>query len=114
MFDQAARHLLTQGSKAEDSYICKYRRELNDGTILKCAVGCFIADYEYKPIIEGELYGYKYFNEFLGFEGKAPHFSLLRRLQRLHDNYPVSMWKEDLEKIAEDFNLNADILKEFN
>lgn len=115
VFDQVARHLLTQGSKAiNDLGNCKYRLELNDGTILKCAVGCFIADDEYSSEIEGSIYGSYYFREFFSFKGEAPHFFLLRRFQKLHDNTSAYLWKEKLEKIAADFNLNTDILKEFN
>ena len=114
VFNQAARHLLTQIKKSiHIDYGCQYRLELNDGTVLKCAVGCFIADNEYNWIIEGEIYGSKDFREFFGFED-SPHLNLLRSLQRLHDIYSVDVWKERLEQIATDFNLNADVLKEFN
>lgn len=115
VFDQVARHLLTQNTKAiNDLGVCKYRFRLNDNTILKCAVGFLIADDEYSQEIEGSLYGSYDFNEFFGFEEKAPHFYLLRRLQQLHDKHSVIIWKEKLKQIATDFNLNTDILKEFN
>lgn len=112
---QVAKHLLTQNSQATDNFgSCKYRLELNDGTILKCAVGCFIADDEYSSEIEGSIYGSFSFNEFFGFKDEAPHLTLLRRLQNLHDKHPVDIWKEELEQIALDFNLNTNILEEFN
>ena len=115
VFDQAAKHLLTQNAKASDDFGgCQYRLELNDGTVLKCAVGCLIADDEYDSKIEGEIYGSNWFNEFFGFKHEVPHVELLRRLQNLHDKHPVNIWKEELEQIAMDFNLNTDILKEFN
>lgn len=115
VFDQVATHLLTQNAKAlAGSGGCQYRLKLDNGTVLKCAVGCLIADNEYGSKIESELYGSNEFNEFFGFEDEAPHFFLLRRFQGLHDNYPVSIWKEELQQIALDFNLNTDILKEFN
>lgn len=115
VFDQAAKHLLTQNAKALAwSGGCQYRLLLDDGTVLKCAVGCFIANDEYDTQIEGLLYGSCNFNEFFGFKGEAPHLILLRRLQNLHDNHSVDIWKEKLEQIALDFNLNTDILKEFN
>lgn len=115
VFDQAAKHLLTQNAKALAwSGGCQYRLKLDDGTILKCAVGCFIADNEYGSKIEGELYGSIDFNIFFRFEDEAPHLTLLRSLQNLHDKYPVKEWKEELEQIALNFNLNTDILKEFN
>jgi len=115
VFDQAARHMLTQNAKASAwSGGCQYRLLLDDGTVLKCAVGCLIADNEYGSKIEGELYGSNGFNEFFGFEDEAPHVELLKRLQNLHDNSFVNLWKEKLKQIATDFNLNTDILKEFN
>ena len=56
VFDQAARHMLTQNAKALAwSGGCQYRLELDDGTVLKCAVGCFIADDEYSSEIEGSI-----------------------------------------------------------
>ena len=115
VFDQVAKHLLTQNAKALAwSGGCQYRLLLDDGTVLKCAVGCLIADNEYGSKIEGELYGSNEFNEFFGFKDEVPHFFLLRRFQSLHDSYDVSTWKERLEQIALDFNLNTDILEEFN
>ena len=115
VFDQAAKHLLTQMERARHNSIgCQYRLKLDDGTILKCAVGCLIADDEYKSSIEGQLYGSYNFNIFFRFKDEAPHLTLLRSLQNLHDNYTVDEWKEKLKQIATDFNLNTDILKEFN
>ena len=115
VFDQAAKHLLTQMRQAQTNFGgCQYRLELNDGTVLKCAVGCFISDNEYHHRIEGEIYCSYNFREFFGFKDEAPHVDLLMSLQNLHDNHPVDIWKEELEQIAMDFNLNTDILKEFN
>lgn len=115
VFDQVARHLLTQNAKALAwSGGCQYRLELDDGTVLKCAVGCFIANDEYDTQIEGEIYGSHNFNEFFWFKGEAPHLTLLRSLQNLHDMYSAGVWKGELKQIAADFNLNTDILKEFN
>lgn len=115
VFDQVARHMLTQNTKAINYLgVCKYRFRLNDNTIIKCAVGFLIADDEYSQEMEGKLYGSFSFNKFFGFKGEAPHLTLLRSLQNLHDKYPASTWKEELKQIATDFNLNTDILKEFN
>ena len=115
VFDQVATHLLTQNAKALAwSGGCQYRLLLDDGTVLKCAVGCLIADNEYGSKIEGELYGSNGFNEFFGFKHEVPHLTLLRSLQSLHDRHSVKYWKERLEQIALEFNLNADVLKEFN
>ena len=115
VFDQVAKHLLTQNAKALAwSGGCQYRLLLDDGTVLKCAVGCLIADNEYGSKIEGELYGSNEFNEFFGFKDEVPHVELLSSLQSMHDGHSVKYWKERLEQIALEFNLNADVLKEFN
>lgn len=115
VFDQVARHLLTQNSKAKDfNRGCMYRLETTDGTILKCAVGCLISDDEYTPEIEGLLYGFSEFNKVVGDWFNCPHSHLLSDLQNTHDNYNVSEWKERLRETAKRYNLNEDILKEFN
>ena len=83
VFDQAARHLLTQGQQSLSAYgICVYR---NNGG-LKCVVGCFISDDEYNPAFEGRLW------EVLAEEEEVPfaHSFLLANLQDIHDSDPAS------------------------
>jgi hypothetical protein len=85
-----------------------------EGTILKCAVGCLISEDEYTPKIEGLSYDNSDFNMVVGDWFKPTHSNLLRDLQFMHDIYHVSEWKKVLRETAKRYNLNADILKEFN
>ena len=116
IFDQAAKHLLTQMAVSRyyaldweywadslDDVPCAYRGA--DG--LQCAVGCFMADDEYQGSFEtvswqglldnGLLakYGFTVENE------DHPAVTLLRQLQPIHDYSLPSEWAGQLERLAE-------------
>ena len=104
VFDQVARHLLTQNAKstyATYTNSCKYRG--HNG--YKCAAGCLIADDEYKEEFEG-----------LSWLSVGPVFRrpLISRLQVTHDCIDLEEWKDQLLEIAEEFDLSAEVLKEFS
>lgn len=129
VFDQVARHLLTQmekcqieieyphnthtglperigknGSLVRVDYRCKYR-----AGDLKCAAGCLIADDEYSALFEDhDWYG-------LVVEGHVPfeHQGLITDLQRLHDRNPPHEWREALFRLAKVKNLKMDVFAEF-
>lgn len=109
VFDQVARHLLTQNAKAwvrstTGEYACRYRTP--DG--LKCAVGCLIADAEYTPMMEGKgAYGVA-----RDYARSARHVHMLTRLQQVHDRSDVKDWPEELRGVAEALGLNTDVLDE--
>jgi hypothetical protein len=108
VFDQAAKHLLTQNRKCENpDGKCKYRLILSDGEALKCAAGCFISDDEYKESLEdipwGVLVG--------GGSVDETHSDLIDRLQYIHDNYPVERWEPRLAYLAEKLGLQFNIEK---
>jgi hypothetical protein len=110
VFDQVAKHLLTQGCKSEsldDSGLqtCKYRGE--NGT--SCAAGCLIADDEYDPEMEGHTW--KCLKEY-GFVGEH-HYYLIADLQFIHDYYPPSEWRKELSIYAVNKNLSTKLLDEF-
>lgn len=99
VFDQVARHLLTQNSKSlhSDDNNCAYLS--SDGR--KCAAGCLIAKDEYRGEIEGTIWSgliskYKY---------TAAHENLISELQKIHDFHDVFDWKLKLNKLAKDRNL---------
>lgn len=98
VFDQVARHLLTQNAKSLRSDIdCAYLS--SDGK--KCAAGCLIAKDEYHTIIEGTIWSglvskYKY---------TEAHKDLIYKLQRIHDFHYVSDWKLKLTELAKNRNL---------
>lgn len=108
VYDQVARHLLTQMQRSGVGTRCYYRYEG-----LKCAAGCLIADHEYRSVMEipetnswEALVNNKY----------VPtncHSQLIRRLQVIHDSIPPELWKDSLTNIAIEFILNTDVLEEF-
>lgn len=109
VFDQVARHLLTQMETSIVGSVCKYRHIKQDGTILKCAAGCLIADDEYIKDFERktwslliEKYGIPNTNKWL-----------ISQLQILHDTMATEYWKNELEILAKRFNLNTEVLNEF-
>lgn len=109
VFDQVARHLLTQMETSIVGSVCKYRHIKHDGTILKCAAGCLIADDEYIKDFERktwslliEKYGIPNTNALL-----------ISQLQILHDTMATEYWENELEILAKGFNLNTEVLNEF-
>lgn len=101
VFDQVARHLLTQGKKstAENrKESCMYRGF--DGT--KCAAGCLISDDEYKKMFENCKWSYLVSHNHI----PGDHLILINRLQTIHDMKLVEDWKSNLNKLAHEFNLN--------
>lgn len=104
VFDQVAKHLLTQGvtsrkrvvnSEGGTSMPCQYRGDNG----LQCAAGCLISDEEYEdlPLIaEGKTWR--------GLRDLAlvplEHFVLVGELQAIHDQYSPSNWKHQLDKLA--------------
>jgi hypothetical protein len=114
VFNQVARHLLTQMEKAivivEDEPHCQYRTYSG----LTCAVGCMITDEEYTPMFEGmtasevirsfECYGTtnktatatKYFCD---------------ELQLVHDDHEPKNCYSELAYLANKHNLNMPVLE---
>lgn len=108
VFDQAARHLLTQGRKSladTDETFCAYRG--TDG--LKCAAGCFIADNEYRNDFEGERWDLLSEAELV----PTTHSNLIRALQAVHDGKDCHDWKRALVDLADSYGLSTDVLTEF-
>ena len=103
VFDYVAYHLLTQNEKSylEREGRCTYRGKSN----LKCAGGCLIADDEYKPSFEGNMWAW------LVQTNIAPlnHATLILDLQHVHDDYEVVNWREQLSKVAEEFSLKFNL-----
>lgn len=107
VFDQVARHLLTQGKQSIDSdeVRCMYR----SGS-LKCAAGCLIGDDEYQPEMEGWDWSA------LVSKGKAPgtNLTLIIDLQCLHDRVGGGRWCDELRYLAESNSLSPAVLEEFS
>lgn len=104
VFDQVARHLLTQNQRAADNTgargVCLYRNGA-----LKCAAGCLISDDEYSAEIESESWSG------LIKTNQVPdaHSVLINRLQATHDWAPINCWRDELLDIATAFNLSTDV-----
>lgn len=100
VFDQVAKHLLTQNkkSRAGDNGGCKYRGPNG----LKCAIGCLISDKEYKPCMDEDGTVLEQIEK-----GNFPdaHNALLDALQETHDYCDPEEWPEELAFVAKRFNL---------
>lgn len=106
VFDQVARHMLTQNARSTNGTACKYR----EGS-LKCAAGCLIGDEEYSTTLENQSWS------ILQERGKVPneHADLIRELQRIHDvRDDVFNWPFYLRQLAKTENLSAVVVDEFD
>lgn len=100
VFDQVAKHLLTQGKKSisENNQFCMYRGF--NGT--KCAAGCLIADDEYRLGFEKRTWE-ELVNEYAVSKN---HCLLIMKLQSVHDEYNnIEDWKSILNNLAEESDL---------
>lgn len=110
IFNQVATHLLTQKEKAmhdSDENMCAYRAE--DG--LKCAFGGVLPDKMYDPMMEGTradgvFDGWPKVAEYFG-EGNR---QLVQELQNVHDDNQPDEWRECLQDVATDYDLDSSIL----
>lgn len=112
VFDQVARHLLTQMETSIVGKKCLYRTKLDDGTILKCAAGCLIGDDEYTEEFDRKNSSWSW----LIYNNLVPTnncVELITTLQGLHDNFEPECWKARLHNVATEFNLNTEVLNEF-
>mgnify|MGYP003406154580 CR=1 FL=1 len=100
VFDQVARHLLTQGKKSisENNQYCMYRGF--NGT--KCAAGCLIADDEYRSEFEIKTWAELVMG---GYVVSKNHYVLIMKLQSVHDEYNIEDWKSILNRLAEESDL---------
>lgn len=96
VFDQVAKHLLTQMKRSTKDGGCLYYGP--DG--LKCAAGCLIAPEEYKSVMdEGDstawcaLIDKKLVPDY--------HSELIGELQSIHDHREIEEWKMHLSILAE-------------
>ena len=104
VFDQVAKHLLTQMKKsasesAPDSKdYCMYRGF--DGT--KCAAGCLISDDEYKLEFENLNWSHLSSTNYLV---PKEHCKLIKQLQNIHDCYEPEDWRVRLNNLAKNNHL---------
>lgn len=111
VFEQVARHLLTQKQPARINYWVKCQYRLENG--LKCAAGCLIADDEYdasrmedeKDTSWNALVKHKVVPD--------AHKDLIIGLQHIHDNIAPNYWKLDLKIFAKNHKLDSNFIDEF-
>lgn len=100
VFDQVAKHLLTQIKKSKDDEgQCLYRHGE-----LKCAAGCLISDDEYHDEMDqGSDVSWESLIEkdFVS----AHHVNLISELQCVHDSYNPDGWFNALKHTADKFGL---------
>jgi len=122
VFDQIATHLLKQGKQSnryDDREICAYKGAENT----KCAAGCLIADNEYIPEMDNAIALQKKYPdiniELYGASWQAlvkvglvtnKHENLIQDMQLIHDTVLPICWKDELKKLAKEFNLNTNAL----
>jgi hypothetical protein len=100
VFNQVKNHLLTQGKKSKSAgraCICLYKNE--EG--LKCAAGCLIADHQYMPEMEDNVWTDLVLQEIV----PSAHSNLIRSLQTIHDSFEVEAWPMELREVAVKYNL---------
>jgi hypothetical protein len=111
IFDQVARHLLTQGQRATDpiSDGCRYRTF--DGR--SCAVGCLLTPEEAQAADEADTAGVQDLVAFHLLPARLlGHVELLHQLQQVHDIDEPCDWRAELRVVAEDHQLSAAVLEE--
>jgi hypothetical protein len=115
LFDKVATHLLTQNAKAQDALGgCVYKAD--DGKM--CAVGCLIdakfynGDLEGKGISMGDsgMAVYNAVRYSIGDDITPRQVRMLQDLQDIHDDYPTEDWPEELQNLAEEYDLSTAIL----
>lgn len=121
VFDTVARHLLKQGRKSQDDYHgCMYRTSSEAGDVLKCAIGCLIADEHYDAVFEQttteeeNVVSAVRKSGFLIELAEDPDKDagcFLVDLQSIHDNMVVSEWASGLARVAWRYGLDADALR---
>lgn len=104
VFNVAVTHLLEQGEKSEyEKGNCVY----NGPEGLCCAAAPFIEDYD--PNMEGK----SWYGLTDSYCQSHKHSTLIKRLQDIHDDAPVSVWPSNLSRMAYDFGLEEpQILKD--
>ena len=109
VFDQVARHLLTQNAKSMsgDNLTCAYRGK--DNTM--CAAGCLISDEEMERLRDMNTTDW---SELVEFEvAPLEHRGLIKELQSVHDLREPVDWPLGLRQVAYHRRLSIDVVAEF-
>jgi hypothetical protein len=85
LLEQRERSLTEEGD-------CAYR-----AGELKCAAGCLIAEDEYNPMMEENVWRKLVKDRLV----PSAHSDIIQILQNIHDNYPVEAWPKAFEELEE-------------
>ena len=111
VFEQVARHLLTQREPARINIFEKCSYRLNG---LKCAAGCLIADDEYDvQNMENET-DTSWDNLVENKVVPNAHRDLIVELQEIHDGISPEYWEVTLLTFGKNQNLDTSFLSEFS
>lgn len=106
VFDFVAHHLLTQDNRSTNETGCAYRSESG----LMCAAGCLMTDAEAEQA-DGLSNGTDWESVVNAHLAPSYHFELICRLQSIHDGQQPKEWKLYLSELADEYELNVDVLK---
>lgn len=109
-FETVVNHLLQQNAKSTSMLgDCRYRGETGN-KVLKCAVGCLIADEHYNPDFDRMSNADENFNKYIipvvkesGYYSEA---MFLRTLQDVHDSNEPEVWRQKLELVASELGVH--------
>lgn len=110
VFDQVAKHLLTQNARSLRPQpgkvgACAYRGVDER----KCAAGCLISDQEYSPSMEGASWWTLTIKHIV----PSAHATLIKELQAIHDSCDVCSWSAALRDLARERRLNTAVIDNF-
>lgn len=106
VFNVVYRHLMKQNKKSGSGIFCRYRTKCG----LRCAIGALIPNRLYHKDIEGSpVYDLLCINTDIRYHIKKRfgdcNMSLLDGLQKVHDEFEVDEWNEQLKFIAGEYKL---------
>lgn len=85
---------------------------------LKCGAGHLIPDELYKDEFDNEFEDssirniVSHYGEEKVFGDKIENINFIAQLQKIHDNYRVSIWEEEFARLAQEFNLTVPPIQE--
>jgi hypothetical protein len=91
---------------SSDDRGCRYRKRLDDGGVLMCAIGCHIPDNVYLPAMENRNVHFLV-EEYPGVSAifAEIEWALLGAMQVVHDENDASLWESGFKNVARIFRL---------
>lgn len=119
VFDLVANHLLTQMEKSYDSQGRVARRS---PTGLKDVIGILTPDwlynksnFEYLDVMQMYIHSKtEDYDLFFGLFDVGVTINFLEDLCNIHDHGQPQVWQQQLDRLADQYQLNKEVLKQFN